>query len=65
MADFYLSHHGTIIIVLPTTTAAKTWVEEHIGEDAQRWGQSGFAVEPRYIGPIVDGITDAGLSVGG
>lgn len=42
--------------------AARDWVRDNVGDEAQYFGDA-LAVEPRYIGNLVDGMTAAGLSV--
>lgn len=65
-ADFTYTNHGSIGILHAWTDDAKAWTDEHInGDDIQTWGRNGIVVEPRYIGPILEGIQDAGLTVGG
>jgi hypothetical protein len=63
-SDFHVENHGSIFLLRPLTDSAKSWVEEHIGED------NGFqpywptvAIEPRYVENIVDGIQNDGLVV--
>lgn len=60
--DFRVSGGGSLYILSPLTEAARDWVAEHIGDDAQTFG-GGIAVEHRYIGDIVDGIQCDGLTV--
>ncbi len=60
--DFSVENHGSIILLRPLTEAAQDWVDEHIPDDAQTFGNA-IAVEPRYIGPIVEVILNDGLSV--
>ena len=62
--DFSFANHGSICIFTPLTPAAKTWVADHIPEDAQRWGR-GIVIEPRYAGDILAGIMGDGLTVNG
>lgn len=62
MTDFSVSGGGTIFLLTPNTPEAEAWVEEHLPEDRQTLGK-GIAVEHRYIGGIVDGIRDDGLTV--
>lgn len=61
--DFMVTDHGTIQILQPRTEEAEVWIEQHISEDAQRWGRNGVVIEPRYLPPIIDGIQDDGLTV--
>lgn len=62
MTDFIFRDHGSIITLLPNSSATESWAEEHLPKDAMRW--EGFVIEPRYIGPILDGIQRDGLTVG-
>jgi hypothetical protein len=62
MADFTVQHEGTIIILYPHGRDAQEWIEEHIPEDAQRWG-TGIVIEPRYFDAIAEGIREAGLEI--
>lgn len=61
--DFIVQNHGSIIILLAVTAAAQQWVTENLPDDAQTWGRNGTVIEPRYIGPIVNGIEAEGLVV--
>ena len=61
-ADFSVQNEGTIFLLIPHTDSAKAWIEEHILEDAQRFGGS-VVVEHRYILDIVNGIKNDGLEV--
>jgi hypothetical protein len=60
--DFEVENHGTIYLLRPKTDAARTWIEENIGEDAQTFGEA-VVVEHRYIADIVAGIREEGLRV--
>ena len=61
-ADFWLRNEGSIFILYPWTQSAKDWVNEHIPEDAQYFGD-GVVVEPRYVSNIIAGIEGDGLSI--
>jgi len=60
--DFDIQNHGAIAILTPCTEYAHDWVDEHLPDDAMRWG-GGVVIEPRYLGDIIDGIEADGLSV--
>lgn len=64
MADFSLTNHGSIVTLTPTSAAAHEWISEYIPETSMRWGACSIAVEPRFVDDIVDGINEAGLSLG-
>lgn len=63
-SDFTVQNEGSIVLLHPHTDAARSWVEEHIGEDNgyQPYWPS-VVIEPRYVGDIVNGITADGLEV--
>lgn len=60
--DFRLDDHGSIIVLTPMSSAAKDWREAHLPEDAMTWGP-GVAIERRFVGDILSGITEDGLTV--
>jgi hypothetical protein len=64
MTDIRCDNHGSIVIVYATSDAGVTWLTEHLNAQAMRWGQLGFAVEPRYVDAILEGAADDGLTVG-
>ena len=66
MTDILVANHGSIFVLTALTQPARDWVEEHIfrgNAEVQRWGNSGFVVEPRYVEAIIDGATSEGLEV--
>jgi hypothetical protein len=60
--DFEFAHHGSITILTPLTASAHDWIEEHIPQDATRWGRLSIAIEPRYVGDIIAAIYEDGLT---
>jgi hypothetical protein len=62
MTDFTLYNHGSICVLTPETAAGKRWVHRNV-QTAQIWGNEGYVIEPRYVGPILEGIGAAGLTV--
>jgi hypothetical protein len=60
--DATLSNHGSIVLLHPTTDAARAWLEEHVSEDSM-WFGNGLVIEPRYLAPLVEGMRDDGLLV--
>lgn len=60
--DFDVHNHGSIALLFPMTEAAHDWVAENLPEDIMTLG-AGIAIEPRYLGDILEGIVNAGLSV--
>lgn len=64
MSDIQYRNHGSVCILSGITDEGSQWLEENLATDAQRWG-NGYAVEPRYVAPILEGAVDSGLSVNG
>ena len=60
--DFAIENHGTIYLLRPLTEAAEAWVDEHIPDDAQIFGDA-IVVEHRYIEAIAFGAQEDGLEV--
>ncbi|HXX13284.1 MAG TPA: hypothetical protein VEJ47_00125 [Candidatus Eremiobacteraceae bacterium] len=58
--DFAVHNHGSIILLEPLSVAAFQWIEDHLPEDRLTFGNS-VCIEPRYLGPILEGIKDEGL----
>ena len=63
MADVRISNHGTIVMVLPVSKAAKDWVKENVDVPSWAWMGGSFACEPRLVDNLIDGMRDAGLEV--
>ena len=61
--DFLCENHGSIFLLRPLTAKAKSWVEEHIGDNGYQPYYPTVVVEPRYIADIVTGIQNDGLAV--
>jgi hypothetical protein len=61
-ADFSVQNEGSIFLLIPHTDSGNAWIEEHISEDARRFG-GGVVVEHRYILDIVNGSKNDGLEV--
>lgn len=66
MTDFSFANHGSLCLLTARSRKAKRWVQDNVAitEQTQFWAGS-IAIEPRYAAPILDGIIDAGLTVGG
>lgn len=63
MTDFTIIDHGSIVVLNANTQEAQEWIDEYIDPDAQRWGQNGVVIEPRYISNIIQGIDEAELTI--
>lgn len=62
MCDLFVHNHGSIFVLEPVSKAGFDWLDEHIAEEHQIWG-NGIVVEHRYIDAIVDGALADGLEV--
>jgi hypothetical protein len=60
--DFRYQNHGSIYLLQPLSAEAIDWADEHLPDDAPRWGGA-YAIEPRYLVAILDGIHNDGLSI--
>jgi len=59
--DFWIHNHGSLCVVRPKSDEARAWIEDNVGEHTV-WSGGGVVVEPRYLAPIIDGITESGMS---
>lgn len=66
MTDFSFANHGSITLLTPRSRKAKRWLADNVeqNDETQYWGTS-IAIEPRYVGPILEGIMADGLTIGG
>ena len=64
LPDFEVQNHGSILLLIPRTISAKTWIEENIGKHKgyQPYWPT-VVIEHRYIADIVAGIENDGLAV--
>jgi hypothetical protein len=61
--DVLLAFYGTIALITPLTDTAQTWVSEHLVHEESLYWCGALVVEPRYLDPIVAGMTDEGLVI--
>lgn len=59
-----VENHGSIVLLRPVGKKAKTWLKKNVDENALTWGGA-TVVEPRYVGPILDGFREEGGRVRG
>jgi hypothetical protein len=59
--DFDVVDGGSVVLLIPNTPEAESWVAENLPEDAPTLGK-GIGVERRYIGAILNGLTEDGLT---
>lgn len=62
--DVKVMNHGSVVMVEPVSDEAKTWVNENVGLEGWQWMGNSFAVEPRYLGDLLDGMRAEGFTVG-
>ena len=62
LPDFRVVDHGSVTLLEPRTRAARDWCLSHLPDDAPRLGRA-YAVEPRFLGPILEGAQADGLRV--
>jgi hypothetical protein len=60
MDEIQIENQGSLILFIPITENAKTWLQENVQEDAQWFGKA-LVVEPRYAGDLARGCREAGL----
>jgi len=61
-ADFTFTDGGSVCLLTPTTSEARRWLDENIGEDAMYLG-NGLAIERKYVHQIIEGIVADGFRV--
>jgi hypothetical protein len=63
-SDFILINEDTIFLLQAMSPAAVAWINEFLPPEQDRISFGGSVViDHRYIGPIVEGIKQAGLTV--
>jgi len=63
LLDLEVENHGSIFLLRAVSATGREWIDEHIGDDAPRFGGA-VAVEHGYIVAIVYGALGDGLGVG-
>jgi hypothetical protein len=60
--DFELQNHGSIFLLIPQSTSARIWIDDHIGKgNGYQPHYPTVVIEHRYIADIVEGIVADGL----
>ena len=62
VTDARIENHGSIALLRPLTDAARDWLRDNIGDEAQYFGTA-LVIEPRYVEHIVEGATADGLVI--
>jgi hypothetical protein len=60
--DIVVSDQGSVILVIPRTEAARSWLTDNVDSGAMWYGQS-LVVEPRYISYLIEGMMEEGLRI--
>ncbi len=55
-------NEGSIFLLTPVSDLATDWVDHHLAQDSQHFGDS-IVIEHRYIADILEGIQENGLTV--
>jgi len=63
--DVLVENHGSVMLVLPVSETAKEWIHENVAADSWQWSGSALAVEPRYLGNLLEGMDADGLFIPG
>lgn len=59
--DVRVTYHGTIYMVEVVTPAAQAWVNDNLELESWQWMGGSFAVEPRMMDNLLDGMREDGL----
>ena len=54
---FEINNQGSIFLFTPLTEDAKSWWQENVSNDCQKFGNA-FVVEHRYAYDIIDGLNN-------
>jgi len=63
LVDAVVEHHGTVTLLRAYSPAARSWIDEHVDYEGWQVMGNAIAVEPRMLGPIVEGMQGDGLIV--
>lgn len=61
--DILVHHDGSVSLVLLQTEVAWQWATEHVQLDEAQWLGEALVVEPRSLGPLLEGMQADGLTV--
>jgi hypothetical protein len=59
--DFTVSDEGSIFLITPLTQDAADWFADNLDSDCMMFGNA-YAVEHRYVGAILYGAQEDGLT---
>lgn len=61
MSDFLIADHGSVIAIVPLTTAAIEWIDGNVVSEPWQWLGGALCVDPRYARDLTNAITAAGF----
>jgi hypothetical protein len=64
VTDIIIENHGSVVLVRPITNTGHKWIDEHVDSEGWQWFGDALAVEPRYVGGLVEGAVNDGLVCG-
>jgi hypothetical protein len=64
MTDVTVMNEGSIVAFRINTKEAKEWFKENVQAEGWQWMGSSLCVDPRYAEGLIEGIGEAGLSIG-
>ena len=60
--DFLVGDHGSIITITPVSEEGKAWIDENVESESWQWLGSSLCVDHGLAGPLLAGISEAGLT---
>ena len=63
MIDARFHNNGSLIGIVPITTAAQDWIDENVEAEAYMWMGPVLYAEPRYAHDIATAMAAAGLTI--
>jgi hypothetical protein len=61
MRDFLIADHGSIILIMPITEAARKWIDENVVSEPWQWLGGALCVDHRCARDLTDEIAAAGF----
>jgi hypothetical protein len=59
--DVITDNFGSIVGITPMTQAAREWIDENCQTEPWQWLGATLNVDTRLAGPILEGMSEAGL----
>lgn len=63
MTDARFHNNGSLIGIVPITTEAQEWIDEHVNTESYQWIGQVLYAEPRYAHRIAAAMIADGLTV--